>query len=307
MNKKYLCIGAVAIAAIAGAFYLGMNFGNKNNKSQEYSADALECLKNLSDYTSDEAKEKLLKDFSKMDKADCTQIVDTYIYGTYNAAMQYTLSDDETNELMFVTPGSETTPDLSRLEDADMKQKFEDLLNEDHIIVRYVNGDIFYDVDYGYFIQSFGDYLNDDYKELLTLYDDEKNENYYDQANNEFYASVVTSRLDRLYQLLTKYPDSDILESIQTSYIFYKSVYLGAYAQEYIFDSGSIRQNVFDNYKEYVSVCKDEELKSFLSELIADYEESKLIRTVPIYEKIKTFCRIQEATAPSSITESSNN
>ena len=243
---------------------------------EEYKTDSVNILKTLDSYTSEEVKEKLLANFSFMDKADCTEVVDTYIYGTYNAAMQYTLTDEETDALMFVTASDAHQPDLSRLEDEELKEKF--------------------DVDYKYFLDTFGEYLNDDYYSLLSFYEEEKNSDYVDDANEDFHADVVTDRLDKLYQMLTAYPTSDIFTSIQSSYYFYKAIYLGAYAQDYIFDSGSLRENVMESYKAYKDTCKDNTFKEFLDELVKDYEEVDLTRTVPIYEKIKTFCGMQQTT-----------
>lgn len=270
---------------------------------EEYKTDSVNILKTLDSYTSEEVKEKLLGNFSFMDKADCTEVVDTYIYGTYNAAMQYTLTDEETDALMFVTASDAHQPDLSRLDDEELKEKFENLKNEEHIVIRYVNNDIFYDVDYKYFLDSFGEYLNDDYYSLLSFYEEEKNSDYVDDANEDFHADVVTDRLDKLYQMLTAYPTSDIFTSIQSSYYFYKAIYLGAYAQDYIFDSGSLRENVMESYKAYKDTCKDNTFKEFLGELVKDYEDVELTRTVPIYEKIKTFCGMQQTTETETDTD----
>lgn len=304
-NKKIIAaagviVGAVALiigvrAYVSYSVNAALNSAKEEALSKEgYKTDALNTLKSLDSYTSDEAKEKLLSDFENMDKPDCTEIVDTYIYGTYNAAMQYSLTDEETDALIFVTKGGSHEPDLSKLEDKELREKFEELKNEDHIIIRYVNDDIFYDVDYKYFLDSFGSYLNDDYYSLLSLYEEEKNEDYADMANNEFYAGVVEKRLEKLYKLLTDYPNSDIYTSALSSYLFYKAVYLGAYAQDYIFDSGSIRENVLDSYKAYIPNCSDASLKAFLEEITKEYDESNLIRTVPIYESIKKFCSLQQ-------------
>lgn len=301
MQKKKILLLAAALISIAAAAY-GVNRyieyrvnsaveteKQRQAETESLKEDALEVLKTLDDLTVSETERRLLSDFAGLDKKVCTDIIDTYIYGTYNAAMQYVLNDEETNELAFATPGGAHTPDLSKVADEDIRDKFTALKENEHILVYLVNGSMFADVDYGYFVEKYGQYLSDDYLALLKIYRDEKNEDYFDE-NNVMNTTAITDRLDRLYGMMTEYPDSDVLESMQSTYSFYKSIYLGAFAQSYVYEDGSIKKEVFDSYVDYASRCKDQDLSAMLTKLCEDYAESSYVRTVPIYETIKAYC-----------------
>lgn len=239
-------------------------------------------------HTPEEIEEQLLEAFQTLSQQDCTEIVDTYLYGTYNAAAQYELSDEQTNELMQYI-GADGAFDVSLIQNGDLKKQIGDLAGQ-HIVIRYLNGSLYWDVDYGYFADTFASYLRPDYRDMITFYANEREESYYDESSMSMNTDVVTGRLERAYRLLCTYPDSELQDFMKESYYLYKSIYLGAYAQDYVFNNGSIKREVLDSYSSYVGTCSDPELKEFLENLIAEYREVNGTRTVPIYESIKTFC-----------------
>lgn len=239
-------------------------------------------------HTPGEIEKQLLESFPSLSQQDCTEIVDTYLYGTYNAAAQYELSDEQTNELMQYI-STDGVFDASVLQNEELKKQIGDLA-EQHIVIRYLNGSLYWDVDYGYFADTFASYLRPDYRDMITFYANEREESYYDEASMSMNTSVVTGRLERAYRLLCTYPDSELQDFMKESYYLYKSIYLGAYAQDYVFDNGNIKREVLDSYSSYVETCSDPELKEFLENLITEYREVNGTRTVPIYELIKTFC-----------------
>ena len=182
---------------------------------------------------------------------------------------------------------------MSLVTDKELKNQVQELKDE-HIVLKYLNGSIFWDVDYEYFDTTFGDYLIPDYKDMIHFYAEEKKNSYCDEGAEKLYTDVVISRLNTLFDMMCSYPDSEIYDIMKESYYFYKAVYLGAYAQDYIFDSGSIRPEILDSYKAYQEECKDDELKMFLQTLIKDYTDTDGVRTIPVYESIKNFCGFYE-------------
>lgn len=248
-----------------------------------------ETLQFLSkEHTSDEIEEVLIYAFEKLPERDCTDIVDTYIYGTYNTAAQFTLTDDETNTLYRYVI-SDGKFDFSQMEDGKIKNMIEDR-SAQHIVLRYLNGAMYWDIDYGYFDKTFGKYVIPDYRDMIHFYAEERTRSYYDDTSSKLYTDIVIDRMEKAYHLTQIYPDSDILYFMEDSYYFYKAAYLGAYAQDYIFKEGKIRTEIMDSYKKYKDTCSDPELASFLQELINNYMEVDNTRTIPIYEKIKDFC-----------------
>ena len=95
---------------------------------------------------------------------------------------------------------------------------------------------------------------------------------------------------------MQKYPNATTLASMKNYYEFYKKIYLGAYAQDYVFESGAkVKEEVLNRYKEFVETVKDEEFKEFLTKLINDYEDSDRSRTVDIYSEIEMFCGVKDS------------
>ena len=272
------------------------------NKAQ-LKSDTLTYL--TEEHTSEEIENTLIDAFKQLDKEDNTQIIDALIYGTYNAAASVMMSDEET-DILYQIMDEDKNFDLDLIEDQEIKDTIQVMVDQ-HVVPRYVNGNMFYDVDYGYFADTYGEYINEDYEEVLRFYDEEKKIDYVNAESVEMYPDVVTDRLDLLYNMIESHPDSEILDIMFQSYLFYECVYLGAYSQDYIFsDDAKIKDNVLESYKEYKEVTKDTELAEFLNTLVADYEESEGYRTVPIMESIKDFCGLNETESvatPSDATE----
>lgn len=307
-KKKMFLIGGAAIAALAAytaIIFVGARKDVEANieAKAQLKADTLTYL--TKEHTPEEIEKTLLESFAQLDKEDNTQILDALIYGTYSAAASVMMSDEETDVLYQIMDENHSF-DFSKIEDEEIKNNVE-ILSSQHVVPRYVNGSMFYDVDYGYFADTFKDYINPDYYEVLDFYDEEKLVDYVDSDNSKLNAEVVTGRLDKLYDMMNRYQDSEILDIMEEAYVFYQTVYLGAYSQDYIFtDDAKVKDDVLQSYKEYKDVCKDSELKIFLEKLISDYEEVDNYRTVPIMESIKEFCGFND-TSVATVSEVENN
>lgn len=292
---KITLITAASIALVLAALFGVRHYTIKqtteqitmnNQEKESVKKQALQYLGQK--HPSNEIEKTLLDAFEKLDPIDCTDIVDVYLYGVYNACAQYTLTDDETN-ILYRYVVSDGKFDFSDLKDESLKKMIEER-NEEHIVLRYLNGSLYWDTDYGYFDETFGSYVIPDYRDMIHFYAEERTRSYYDEATSKMYPDVVIDRLEKLYQLLCTYPNSDIRYFMEDSYYLYKSVYLGAYAQDYIYDNGKLRPEVIESYKSYSETCSDPDLASFIKEIMKDYEEVDNTRTIPIYEKIKDFC-----------------
>ena len=298
-NKKKIVAIICAAALAAGGAYLYTDFVATRTifKMQMTQAEEDKIVNDVLSYmseshTSDEIEQVMLKALKTLPAARCTSLVDTYLYAVYNTAAQYTLDDDQTNKL-YAAMNKDGTINMDLVDDETLKAQVSDLA-EQHVVLKYLNGALFWDADYSYFDQMFGQYVNPDYGAMIHFYAEEKKNSYSDEDGERMYDQVVTKRLDTLFTMMATYPDSEIYDIMKESYYFYKAVYLGAYAQDYIFDSGSIRPEVLESYKAYIQTCQDSDLKAFIQKLIDNYTESNGVRTVPIYESIKEFCGFYE-------------
>lgn len=297
-HKKALAYVLAGILALAGGTLYTEYISYRTEVKLKMDMEGQNKIKNdvlnyMSEkHTSQEVETTMLKAFPNLSAQNCTSLVDTYLYGVYNAAAQYALDDGQTNSL-YAALQPDGTFDMSLVTDKELKNQVQELRDE-HIVLKYLNGSIFWDVDYEYFDTTFGDYLIPDYKAMIHFYAEEKKNSYCDEGAEKLYTDVVISRLNTLFDMMCSYPDSEIYDIMKESYYFYKAVYLGAYAQDYIFDSGSIRPEILDSYKSYQEECKDDELKSFIQTLIQNYTDTNGVRTIPVYESIKNFCGFYE-------------
>lgn len=298
-SKKKMAAIVCAIVLACGGGYLYTDFvatrtAIKIHTTQaEQDKIANDVLAFLSKpHSSDEIEKTMILAFKSLPTERCTSLVDTYLYGVYNTAAQYTLDDDQTNKL-YAAMNKDGSINMDLVDSDELKQQVSDLA-EQHIVLKYLNGALFWDVDYAYFDDTFSQYVNPDYRDVIHFYAEEKKNSYSNEDGERLYTQIVTKRLDSLFTMMATYPDSEIYDIMQESYYFYKAVYLGAYAQDYIFDSGSVRPEILESYQEYVKTCQDEELQIFIQKILDEYTESNGVRTIPVYESIKEFCGFYE-------------
>lgn len=286
MIKKALISCAVLVIGIAIG---GVGIYQFNVKKQEQKEKLISFLGES--HTKDEIETELKSGFEKLSKSDCTEILDLYLHATYSVATQ-NLMDDSTTDAIYSIMKSDYSIDVNDIEDTEIKSTCLKLQDE-NVVPRFVNGSLFFDVDYGYFYDTYGKYINNDYAELLSLYDEEKKIDYYDSETNKMNTKEVEQRLNNIYELMQEYPNATTKKSMNEYYKFYKCVYLGAYAQEYVFDSDvKINKNVLESYKNFEP--DDPELKETMSKLIDMYNNSDRTRTKDIYSYITNFCEITQ-------------
>lgn len=290
-ENKFLLFLVVLIVAVVGIIS-GIQYKTyKENEMVDLKNETVNYLS--SEHKKSEIEETLKTSFSKLSKEDCTYVVDLYLHATYALASQSMVDDDMTNVLYGIMDENRKF-DFDKIEDNDLSEYCIKLADQ-NVVLRFVNGDLFFDVDYGYFVDTYGQYINDDYAAVLRLYNEEKINDYYDSGTNTMYYETVEKRLKEVYDLMQEYPNATTLTSMKNYYEFYKKIYLGAYAQDYVFESGAkVKEEVLNRYKEFVETVKDEEFKEFLTKLINDYEGSDRSRTVDIYSEIKEFCGVKD-------------
>ena len=238
-----------------------------------------------------EIEKMLLENFRKMKKEDCTDVMDLYLHATY-ALASATPVDDETANSLSAIMKEDHSFDLDEMEDGEIKT-FCQTLKEQNVVPRFVNGNLFFDVDYGYFHDTYGEFIHDDYRQIIKLYDEEKKKDYYDPETNQMDYEVVEERLNQIYQIITEYPEAATKKSMLEYYNFYKAIYFGAYAQDYVFENGAkIKEDLLERYKTFAAA--DADLAAFTKEVADLYTENERTRTTEIFEKVKNFCGILE-------------
>lgn len=291
MKKNKIIYIGIAILLTAGiGIFSGIKISQyKNEKYNNLKQETLDYLGE--EHKKEDIEKKLKTNFQKLSKEDTTNIMDVYLHATYTLASQCMINDEMSNEI-YGCMDENNQFDFDKIENEETKE-FCGIMAEQNIIPRFVNGNLFFDVDYEYFIEQYGSYMQEEYVEVLRLYNEEKLNDYYNSGEEKMYYDTVEKRLLAAYDLMQKYPESKVIQSLTEYYSFYKKVYLGAYAQDYIYDTGAIlKEDILSHYMSFVDRIKDPELKTFLQELIKEYQISERTRTSEIYESIKKFCNI---------------
>ncbi|WP_373262083.1 hypothetical protein [Hungatella hathewayi] len=280
----------IIIIALVFLFITGFCYYMKNNDNKivQLKESAINYLG--TQHTSSEIEDTLTNILKQLPKETNTEILDLYLHATYALASQSLIDDNMANALYEIMDADRTF-DFSRISDDFIKAECE-ALKEQNIKPVFVNGNLFFDVDYAYFIEHYGSYLNNDYLEMIRFYQEEKQNDYYNSETNQMNYEIVENRMVTIYELIQQYPDSKLKDTMDNTYLFYKKIYLGAYAQDYVYDKGSkIYSDLLQHYRDFSHLVKDIDFRNFLNTLIADYEKSELTRTADIYTHICDFCR----------------
>lgn len=243
-------------------------------------------------HSSEETESKLKEAFHKLPASTNTEIIDLYLRATYALANQ-TFIDDEMSNILYGVMDENRSFNYDKIKDPKIRETCE-TLKKQHINPTFINGNLLFDIDYSYFINQYGTYLNPDYLDMIKLYSEEKTIDYYDVENGSMNIDVVEDRLLKVYDIIQKYPNSNLQNSMNEYYLFYKKVYLGAYAQDYAFDSNvKLHDSLFQRYQSFILKENDNDLRNFLKQLISKYESAELTRTAEIYNIIREFCEIK--------------
>lgn len=307
-KQKNIIIILAAIAMIGGIGTISYKVGSTRTiQAIEADTKAKEAVrKDIENYmseehTKEELKTKLLAELPKLDIQDRTSLIDAYIYGAHSIAANMMITDAE-SELLNKTIDEKNELHLDKIEDETLKSTIK-AMDDNCVIIRYLNGQLFWDVDWDYFENTFGDLLREDYTSLLKFYQQEKATSYYDAETDTLKTDIVTGLLDKAYEMCNKYKESDLADAMKENYDFYKAVYFGAYYQSYIWtDTAEIKPELIESYKSYAETTKDPEMKTFIEDIVQQFGKLENSRTVPIMEKIKTFCNVSDETSSANST-----
>lgn len=304
-KRKLILCGITIMLFLAYSLFLANYAANKTEdkivSTETTKAELVDII--MYSESAEEIESKLTEAFKKMEKEDSTEVIDTLIYFTSQDAAQNTITDEENEKLFAAVVDGRV--DINKVTDEPLSSKLS-LLKQNHIIPRYTNESIFYDIDYQYFLDTYKEFLIPAYYDVLEFYFDEKENDYYIPSESKLLTQVVEQRLNTLYGLMKSYKDSDVYPLVEAAYVFYKTEYLGAYDESLIYESNTIKEEVLDSYRKFKDETKDKELKTLLDSLITDYETSNRVRTVYMREIIQVACGITEESTPSNANAISN-
>ena len=262
----------------------------KETQKTEVSKEKVEELKDLMEdenATIEDIEKAFNEYFPNMDTETTTSFIDSLAYLThYNLSLIGELTEDE---LTYIYEACDINgiynPEL--MANQSLKEKLNAIIDY-HAIVSLVNGEIIIAVDYGYFIDTYGEYMAEDYKSIFEFYEKEQKESYIDSEKGELICSVVLDRISTLNALITKFNNSTLKEVYKSTKDFYLREYYGLYSTDLVYDENmKLKDYILESYKE-VAADKESVIKDNTIKLLSAYESSSYTRNADVESVLLT-------------------
>lgn len=287
-KKNIVFLVIIVVAVIVSSFAsIGVYryFDNKDEEKQEAQkkeqqsvASELQALLEEKEISIEEIDKAFEEKLPLLDKTTATGFIDSLAYLTYyNISLVGELTEAEIL-LVYEALDAEGTYDESLMVDDSLKQKLGALI-ESHARIGEVNGNINISVDYGYFVNTYGEYMEDDYKAIFKFYDKEQKESYIDVEKEELMCDVLVDRIEELCSLCVIYKDSGLLDVFKSTKDFYMKEYLGVYSPGKVFEGEDLlKEYVMESYKK-VSEDKESPIKEDIDKVLEVYAQTENKKT----------------------------
>ena len=272
-------VAAIAVAATFGTVkILQYRDEQKVAEQEKQKEEQTEIESELSNILKDDSatisdiEELYKKDLPKLDEKTATNYIDSLAYLVYINISEYDLSSAE-EQLVAAACDEKGDYKASMLSDETLASKLDEM-QKIHAYIGYRNGGVVANVDYKYFIDTYGEYMKDDYKSIFSLYSKEQSEDYYDSASKTYHMDVLVDRIKSLNTSISEFSDSELLDVYKDSLDFYLQIYFGGYNNTPLFDdSGVLNSYVKESYE---SCAKDEKnpISQYCLEILSLYEAS---------------------------------
>lgn len=285
ITPKHLILMVVLVAAIAVSATFGtvkiLKYRDEKQveEQEKQKAAQTEIETELNDILKDDnatisdIEELYKKDLPKLDQKTATNYIDSLAYLVYINISKYDLSSAE-EELIATACDDNGDYKASMMSDETLASKLEELQNI-HAYVGYRNGGVVANVDYKYFIDTYGDYMKEDYKTIFTLYSKEQSEDYYDNTTKTYHMDVLVDRIKSLSSSISKFSDSELADVYQDSLDFYLQIYFGGYNNTPLFDENGVLNSYVK--ESYGACAKDDKnpISQNCLEILSLYEASE--------------------------------
>ncbi len=291
-GKKYglfalLIAGIIVVSSLSSVLIYRAIDNNDKQKQEAQEAEIkdataeLKALMEDEDATIEEIEKAFDKYFPKLDKETATGFIDSLAYLThYNLSIVGELNDAEL-ALVYQSLDQDGIYNPELMVDESLKEKL-DAIIEYHALIAQVNGEIIVAVDYGYFVDTYGEYMAEDYKAIFDFYEKEQKEDYIDAETDNLMCDVVLDRITTLDAFIVKYSTSSLKDVYKSTRDFYIKEYLGLYSTERVYDDElKLKDYILESYKK---VAKDKESPIYedISDILKAYENSGYVRNAEV-------------------------
>lgn len=258
---KYLGLFILGVALVFGISFSSIAIYNKMEEKREErkeenriesmtTEEKLNELLESEEATIKEVEEAYAQYLPELSIETATAYIDSLAYLTYfNISMYPSLTEDEK---MYVIEACDAdgmyVPDMMMNET--LKKKLQTLMDA-RAGVYYTNGEVLISVDYRYYLDTYGEYMADDYKSIFEFYANEQKVDYIDMFEDAFICEVVLDRIFALNTCMENFKDSSLYEVFESSRNFYLKEYYGIYSPDYVYDAdGKVKDYMLESYKE---------------------------------------------------------
>lgn len=243
--------------------------------------DELKAMMEDEDVSIEEIEKEFGKTLPKLEKEVATSFIDSLAYLThYNISIVGELNEAEI-ALVYQSLDQDGIYNPELMTDESLKEKLGAIIDY-HAIVSLVNGDIIVSVDYGYFLDTYGEYMAEDYKSIFAFYEKEQKEDYINSETNELLCDVVLERISTLDALIVKYSSSNLKDVYKSTKDFYMKEYLGLYSTQRVYDDElKLKDYIVQSYKK-VADDKESPIKDEISNILSAYEKNGYVRNSEI-------------------------
>lgn len=290
--KKYglfalLVAGIIAVSSLSSVLIYRAIDNNDKQKQEAQEAEIknatteLKALMEDEDATMEEIEKAFDKYFPKLDKETATGFIDSLAYLThYNLSIVGELNDAEL-ALVYQSLDQDGIYNPELMVDESLKEKLDAIIDY-HALIAQVNGEIVVSVDYGYFTDTYGEYMAEDYKAIFDFYEKEQKEDYIDAETDNLICEVVLDRITTLDAFIVKYNKSSLKDVYKSTRDFYIKEYLGLYSTERVYDDElKLKDYILESYKD---VAKDKKSPIYedISNILKAYENSGYVRNAEV-------------------------
>lgn len=291
MKKKvaFLSVMAFSVLTVAGC-------QNELPKDQQDEIVKKYAKKVEKETNSKELKKELDQNVKKLNEKNATKMVDSFLFSIYGTipemndkmlGLQTHLKEADTKEVDYADPST-----FSLIKDDTVKGFVKDL--ETHYLFLYKeDGEYIIKPKIDVIMETYGEYISEDLKALLTFTMKEYDQNFFDKKEKKINLSVVADRIQELETYTEKYKESNYVQAFAQSKYYYYQVFFGLNNDLMKDENNLVKKEVLEDYqKMYEKMNKKEKETKFgkhLKETLNMFEKTNGSLTPEAIEMLERF------------------
>lgn len=309
-NKtKNLLVGVATVSMLL----VGCADSTSDSKTKKMTAEQEETFinellgqENMNSMNPSLFEEEMEKELGKMSDAGAAEVVDGYIFTIYKNLSTYSSKVQGFNVELLALKEAGTNFNKKADRDAiknELLRTFVQEVYNNQLKLSETGGVYNVYPDLAHVIKEYGSYMTEDMKTYITLSNEEMNQSFFNAETGEIDLSIVSDRIVRLGEMISKYPDSPYQLSFANSISYYYEVYFGT-NNELLEDSDNLlKASVWEQYKKDAETFKDTALGADLAVLLPVIEKNKGQMNPDVLEVVGNIVQSKSPQQPETSSE----